>query len=1123
MTRYLVLLFFLLGQVSTAGQKPDQQNADHFSNEAIALFNQGQYREAMPLIEQALEIRERDSGADSLQTAATLHELGRLYTAMVVREKAESALRRALALREKHLGPDHPDTARTLGLLADYYRKVGQLKEAEPLFVRAVEVLEASLSTDAPDLVDVLTNWSKFYRDTGKYPEAESRALRAVAIGEKEWGPEHPKVAKARNELGELNRYKGKNADAEMIYQRSLAVQEKTIGANHPETGETINRLAVLYLNMGRLSEAEILQKRVLQIYEEGLGGDHPSVGASLNNLASIYYRLGRYAEAVTLFERAAHIEEKIFGPDHYHVATDWNNQATALTAMGRYAEAEPLYLRVLKIREKNPAPQELGYALNNLGKHYSETGRYAEAEPLFKKAAQVWEEGHGPESPMVAVALGNLAHLYQVTGRYAEAEPLLQKAVTIHDKAFGPEHPEVAIDLNGLGNLYRVTNRNSKAEQALRKALTIWEKSTGVETSKMASTQKNLANLYRATGKTVEAELLLLQALEIREKTLGGDHPQVASVLVDLASLNAGMGKHTEAYGLFLEGNNIHARTRESVFTLLSERQKLTFVQSQTPAVHTFLAHTAQFMTNDSNAVEASFSSWLYWKGAVQEAEGRYLTALIHSEDPEIQKKWEALQTVRRQTARMWIAGPGKMKLDLYRNILMEQERKKELLEAELSRLSQGYALEQRVGRADPQRIAALLPQGGVYLDYARIDFYEHLTDQRTDAHYLVFVLTGGPAYKVHLLDLGLAEKTDSLITAYREQIRQTVEKGQPGRQQTRQMRKYGRELYEILVQPISLFLNGSKHLLVSPDGLLHMIPWEVLVTHQGDYLLEKYQITYLASGKDIVKWDQQLSGNDQAIVMADPDFDFSLQKRTGILNMTGTEVDPLRGSAISQLKDLRFSGLPESREEAKKIASVLENQMQIPVHLYLDQKASEEALLSLKSPRVLHLATHGYFLEEETSDGAMPLDLTEQGIPDAAWEHPSLRSGIALAGANQSLKEGGDEGLVNAIKIESMNLHGTELVVLSACDTGMGNIHNGEGVFGFKRSFVLAGAQTLILSLWKIPDQTTRQLMTNFYTYWTSGLSKSESLRRARLEIRKSYDHPFYWAAFQLVGNPD
>jgi CHAT domain-containing protein len=303
----------------------------------------------------------------------------------------------------------------------------------------------------------------------------------------------------------------------------------------------------------------------------------------------------------------------------------------------------------------------------------------------------------------------------------------------------------------------------------------------------------------------------------------------------------------------------------------------------------------------------------------------------------------------------------------------------------------------------------------------------------------------------------------------------------------------------------------------------MLHLILFEILVTDQNNYMLENYEVTYLTSGKDILRWKKETETGINAIVMADPDFDLNSQKRASVLSQMGIESESLRGGITRQLKERNFSRLSGSRDEAKEIAFVLSERMKIPVRLYLDQEALEEVLMSIESPRILHFATHGYFLDDPERPAGMIGDLVEPGIPDATWEHPSLRSGIVLAGANRSLKEGKDEGLVSAIKIESLRLNKTELVVLSACDTGVGRIQSGEGVFGLKRSFVLAGAQSLVLSLWKVPDRTTRELMTSFYSHWSSGLPKSKSLRKARLQILKTYENPFYWAAFQLVGNPN
>lgn len=1121
MVRRLLFVFLILPLLSHAQPQTNASEANRLFERAVARFEEGHYREAIPLMEQVLEIRENAANKAPLDVAAALHELGRFYTAMIYSEKAESALVRALELREQQLGSDHPETGKTIGLLADYYRKIGKMKEAEPLFARSIEILEKAGGPDNPDLVSILSNLSRFYKDSGNYADAEAKSIKAIAIAEKTWGSDAAEVAIPVRALGDIYALQGKQEEAEALYQRSLAIQEKTIGAEHPEMCSTKNSLALLYDAAARYAEAEELQKQVLNCNENGLGPDHPHVAASLNNLAVLYYRQGRFSEAAPLFRKASEIEEKVFGPDHYHVITDLSNLATTYTVLGRYTDAEPLLKRVLESRRKNPASAELGTALNNLAKHYRETGRYGEAESLYKEAAQVWEEGLGEEHPLVALAFGNLGVLYHTTNRYPEAEQSLQRSRTLYEKAVGEEHPDTAQVLFHLANLYRDLKRYEESERLFLKAQAVLEKSIGTENPRVAAVWNGLGNLYRASRKTDQAEIVLQKALDVRKQSLGENHPSVAETMISLASVQSSMGRHQRANALFVKGTMIQQNLRENIFSLLSERQKLTFAEIQALPVHVFLEHTVRFLTQDSKSVEASLSAWLAWKGAVQEAQGRYLDALILSEDAQVREKWEELQSTRRQIARMWLVGPGRLKTETYRQRLTDLSEMQDRLEADLSSLSQAYAQERKTGGVSMNRVAGLLPEGGVYLDYARITFYDSLTGQHMSPHYLVFALTGGKNPVVHLFDLGSAREIDSLISAYRKEISSIVEKGRPDRQQTRQMSKYGKELYRRLILPLESKLKNRKELVISPDGLMNILPLEVLLSEQNEYLLQKYDITYLGSGRDIFRWTERKAGGN-AIVMADPDFDLTLMEHAAVLSDLGMKTDPLRSGTSGAFRDWSFSRLPDSRKEGQEVARLIKEKMNIPVQLYLDQQAVEEILLTLRSPEVLHVATHGYFIEEDTGGNQRSHSLLEDGIPEANWENPALRSGIALSGANQSLKNGRDGGLVSAIKIEGMNLRGTDLVVLSACDTGIGSIRNGEGVFGLKRSFVLAGAQTLVLSLWKVPDQTTRKLMGRFYALWTSGLSKSEALRKARLEIMETESNPFYWAAFQLVGNP-
>lgn len=285
---------------------------------------------------------------------------------------------------------------------------------------------------------------------------------------------------------------------------------------------------------------------------------------------------------------------------------------------------------------------------------------------------------------------------------------------------------------------------------------------------------------------------------------------------------------------------------------------------------------------------------------------------------------------------------------------------------------------------------------------------------------------------------------------------------------------------------------------------------------------MIDAFEIDYLTSGRDIIRWKTKPSAENAALILADPDYQGALRSDQTV---SGTH---------SMLAGIHFERLPGTRPEAQAIAdSMRANGWN--VNLYFDADASEAKLSEISDPpRVLHLATHGYFLQDqpvkisaETTRGVSLLqsdngdDSSALLLPVALGQNPLLRSGIALAGANESIATGNDAGIVSADKVLGVNLHGTDLVVLSACETGIGDVQRGEGVFGLKRAFVLAGARSVLLSLWKVSDDATRDFMTDFYRMWTSGKTKSESLRLARQHLRARYAHPYFWAAFILVGD--
>jgi CHAT domain-containing protein len=367
-----------------------------------------------------------------------------------------------------------------------------------------------------------------------------------------------------------------------------------------------------------------------------------------------------------------------------------------------------------------------------------------------------------------------------------------------------------------------------------------------------------------------------------------------------------------------------------------------------------------------------------------------------------------------------------------------------------------------------------------------------------------------------VALFDLGDAEAIDQHIRAYHEAIQDSInvkpELRLPPFIET--LEQPLQALYGLIMEPLLTHLQDRRQLFISPDGDLNLIPFEAFITPGGRYLLEDgYAIHYVAAGRDIARFKDISKPQAEALIMADPDYKMGDSELIEVAKSLGLKVQEEPGVLSQEDRAMSFEGLEGSGKQAEEIRKLMGGV------IYSEKKAIQEVLLEVRYPRVLHIATHGYYLPvkkipPQFSPGktSLPSEVLK------AYENPMLRSGIALAGANTSLR-----GRVNAEKVSRLRLKGTELVVLSACQTGVGEVQTGEGVFGLKRAFILSGARTVVMSLWSVPSQETTELMKSFYTKWAKEKkTKAEALREAKLELMKDNRNPFFWGAFVMVGDP-
>jgi CHAT domain-containing protein/Tfp pilus assembly protein PilF len=846
--------------------------------------------------------------------------------------------------------------------------------------------------------------------------------------------------------------------------------------------------------------------------------------GNELNQEVIRLYQQGRYSEAIPAAERVVAICEKALGPEHPDTALALNNLAELYRTMGAYDKAEPLYQRSLAIYEKALGSEhpDTALALNNLAQLYSTMGDYDKAEPLYRRSLAINEKALGPKHPHTALALNNLAVLYYNMGDYDKVEPFYMRSLAIREKALGPEHPDTAQSLNNLAELYRTMGAYDKAESLYQRSLAIREKALGPEHPHTALALKNLAELYRTMGAYDKAEPLYQRSLAIKEKALGPEHPSTVIALKNLAVLYAVQGRNGEALTLMERAQWSDRRQIEQILGFAAEAQQNQFLATREANLHAYLSLIRQRFPDNPKAIRNALDIWLARKGILLEAQKRIQDVLAGEDNTKAKEIFVNLTRVRQELARLVLGGPGKEGPEAYQKRISDLTSQKEVLEGQLSRLSQAFAQQRKTRIATTSFVASALSSGAVLIEMARIRDVDFKTYKWGASRYVAFILPAGKGSDVSLVDLGEADSIDQKAASFKKSL---------GNSKTLPdvLAKQSNDLYRLIFTPLTSALGGSKQIFLSPDGSLNLIPFEVLRDDKDHYLIESHTFHYVSAGRDIAGYGMIKERGQKALLLGDPDFD--LAART----VTEDGERPLTRSR--QMQGLTFSRLPGTKEEVEAIAALMGRSAR---DIYTGGSASESVLMQSKSPRILHLATHGFFLSDQ--DWSSMMDEKSRGITiigndklfpqkPVRIENPFLRSGLALAGANRSLaQEGSTEGILTAEKILGLNLRGTDLVVLSACETGMGDVKNGEGVYGLRRAFTQAGTKSLVMSLWEVPDRETKELMVSFYKNLQSGkMNRAEALRNAALKQRQTVksrygnDHPYYWGAFVFLGEAE
>ena len=844
----------------------------------------------------------------------------------------------------------------------------------------------------------------------------------------------------------------GKYREAKTSIDRVIEIRQRSLGAENPSTLAAKTHLARILDAEGKFDEAERLNTQILADREKVLGAAHPDVAYTLNYLALNNSHKENLLKALEFHARALAVREKIFGANHPIVAVSLINSGVVYDSLGDKLKASELYDRAAKIQELAVGAENLNFAiiLNNIGKIYNDLEEYKKAESYLVRAGAVLEKLYAPDNPRIYESMLNLAESYAGQGALRKAEALYRRVLEFYEKSLGEKHPRVALALFNLANLYALGKDFARAEPLYQRTLSIREDFYTADSSSVSEVFSALARLYAEKGNIEQALKLQQRANETNER---------------LVNLHLSIG---------------------------SERQKLAFLNNLFEQIdQTFSIHT-RFAPDNAFAAELAAGSVLRTKGRVLDAVSNNLSELRRRANPQDRMLLDELGGVSENIAELILNGRDENESNEdFQAKLKALNEKQEKLEDEISRRAAGF-FEKRTP-VTVEAVRALIPNDAALIEFAVFTPALNSSEQ----HYVAYILRNRGALRWK--DLGEVKEIDALLETFRKVLRDPKSKD---------VKQTAREMDEKILAPLRPLLDDAKHLLVSPDGALNLIPFEALVDEKGSYLVENYEFTYLTSGRDLVRMQVARESKSKPLIIANPVFGETTVAKT----VDGKRRNTTAARASSRMV---FTPLVGSAQEARAIQAIF------PDAVALDgAKATESALKQTSAPQILHIATHGFFLGE-TLPGEMPGALRGLKIT-GKFDNPLLRSGLALAGAN-ARQDGENDGILTALEASGLNLWGTKLVVLSACDTGLGEVRNGEGAYGLRRAFVLAGAESLVMSLWAVSDHVTREMMTDYYKNLKQGAGRGAALRAVQIEMlkRPARQHPFYWASFIQSGS--
>lgn len=961
----------------------------------------------------------------------------------------------------------------TYFLIGDAYYMFGELQNAAYYFEKEVNLKKNLGKANTAGYGDILYNLMMVYEELGKYKKAQELSSQLLLLDEVKYGKSSEQyVSSALHHVDILIKQDQFN-DAKKVLRQNLK-------AVNPE-----NELYPL-----------LLSKK-----------------------ADVHSIIGHYTRAENKFIESLSLIEDLHGPKSPVYASVSANLALMYNDQARYPKAEELLthsIDVLKNHPQQTTNENYISSLNNLALVHLSLNQQEKALNELEEVLKYDQELYGKNHPYIAVTLSTMGTAYNDLGDYEKAEAALQTALQISEEQSGKNSIDYAIYANNLGSIYRSSGQPELAIPLHEESIKILEKLVGKEDPHYLKHVYNLGLAYFAVGNK-KAENLLHTSLTSRKKVFGIKHPSAAESAEKIAYwywFNKDT-KNTKSY--FDEVFTNYYNQISAYFPALSEEEKANLFLNKLKK--TFEAYNNYVVANyedNPDLLDKMLNHQLNTKALIMYATGKVRESIMNSGDSTLINQYEEWISLKEQLSQLYSSqNPGT------ESTIDSLNKAAESIEKELGRKSASFTRTYLAKKVDWKNVQKELKDGEAVIEIIRYKDFDPAEGGKftDDLHYVALMFTNKDEHPtlIKIPDGKLLEKR--YINNYRNAIRFKIKD------------EYS---YDKLWRPIGQHFNGINKIYFSPDGVYNQISvFSLYNPKTGNYLVDEIDLRVLTNSKDLLSSAKDNNNENETFLIGYPNYNMymdhsdSSQNRGGMRGNTRGETTReltrgvTRGMRAGLLRYMRgeegITMLPGTKTEVENINNLFEG-TKVNKQVALNNEATEQYVKKIDNPRTLHIATHGYFLPDVETD--------LRGEVNKYVENPLLRSGLILAGAGdfllfgESVDSTGQDGILTAYEAMNLNLEDTDLVVLSACETGLGDIKNGEGVYGLQRAFLIAGAENVIMSMWSVDDDATQELMSTFYKEWLKTDDKQLAFRRAQQKIKEKYPDPFYWGAFVMVG---